>query len=371
MSLLDNLNRYEISESTGFLPAESPLHRLPTYYAPWETRLPYTISIPLSSVALRLDIPPYSTFAGQNLWNYRLISPSESITDPSNLVAQLTFTDTPDESWFFIVLTAIEAQGAPIIMHALHAFEAVSQDDAVAVEKHLTEIAAHLRDFIPVLPRMYEQCNPDTFFNCIRPFLSGCKASCELPSGIFYENEHGGGTWQQFSGPTAAQSSLWQFIDLALGVKHKSTGNVVNEEDDVVEHPGVSSNEGCLDYMPGPHRRFLQRVAQEANIRAYVMAHPNNEDLLAAYNNCLDRLIEVRSKHLQIISRYIMVPSRCAKQKSLPTVNPIVGRPGSGPNKRMEGQATTAVAGTGGSSPMAFLKQVRDETQRTLIYVEK
>ena len=204
-------------------------------------RLPCTISIPLSSVALRLDIPPYSTFAGQNLWNYRLLSQSQSITDPSNLVAQLTFTDTPDESWFFIVLTAIEARGAPIIMHALHAFEAVSRDDAAAVEKHLTEIVAHLQDLIPVLPRMYEQCNPDMFYNCIRPFLSGCKASCELPRGIFYENENGGGTWQQFSGPTAAQSSLWQFIDLALGVKHQSTGTVVNEEDDMVDHPGLSS----------------------------------------------------------------------------------------------------------------------------------
>ncbi|KAL9637193.1 MAG: hypothetical protein Q9204_001972 [Flavoplaca sp. TL-2023a] len=242
-------------------------------------RLPYNISIPLSSVALRLGIPPYSTFAGQNLWNYRPLSPSESVTDPSNLVAQLTFTDTPDESWFFIVLTAIEARGGPIIMHALHAFEAVSRDDAMAVESHLTEIAVHLRDLISVLPRMYERCNPDMFFNCIRPFLSGCKASCELPRGLFYEDEHGGGTWQEFSGPTAAQSSLWQFIDLALGVKHRSTGTVVNEEDDVVEHPE--------------------------------------------------------------------------------------------PNKRMEGQATKAVAGTGGSSPMAFLKQVRDETQRTLIHVEK
>lgn len=123
--------------------------------------------------------------------------------------------------------------------------------------------------------------------------------------------------------------------------------------------------------MPGPHRRFLQRVAQEANIRAYVRAHPNNEDLLAAYNNCLDCLIEVRSKHLQIISRYIVVPSRRAEQKSLPTVNPVVGPTGTEPNKRMEGQATAAVAGTGGTSPMAFLKQVRDETQRTLIHVEK
>ncbi|KAI4271229.1 MAG: hypothetical protein LQ337_006162 [Flavoplaca oasis] len=347
-----------------------------------ETRRAYVVlsfiasGLLFGSIALRLGIPPYATYAGQNLWNYRLLSPTESVTDPSNLVAQLTFTDTPDESWFFIILAAIEARGAPIIMHALHAFEAVCRDDAVAVENHLTEIVAHLRDLIPVLPRMYEQCNPDLFYNCIRPFLSGCKASCELPRGIFYENEHGGGTWQQFSGPTAAQSSLWQFIDLALGVKHRSTGTVVYEDDDVVGHPGVSSEEECLflrmrDYMPGPHRRFLQRVAQEANIRAYVRAHPNNEDLLAAYNNCLDCLIEVRSKHLQIISRYIVVPSRRAEQKSLPTVNPVVGPTGTEPNKRMEGQATAAVAGTGGTSPMAFLKQVRDETQRTLIHVEK
>ncbi|KAL8833888.1 MAG: hypothetical protein Q9170_004035 [Blastenia crenularia] len=324
-----------------------------------------SIATPLLSVANDLGLPPYPTLAGQNLWNYRLIDPSQSISEPSNLLAQFTFTGTDHESWFYVVLAAMEARGAPVICLALHAFQAVDEDDGLTLIEHLDQIAIHLKDLSIALPRMYERCDPDVFYNRIRPFLTGSKPSTKMPHGVFYEDEHGGGTWQQCNGPTAAQSSLWQFIDLALGVRHLPTGVVAKAPGDFAEHPALSGKsveflEQMREYMPGPHRRFLQRVAKEANIRAYVKSHPTNMDLQAAYNRCLDCLVAFRNKHVQIISRYIVVPSRKAQQSTLVMNNH------QGDNK-VSKEAKTAVTGTGGTSPVVFLKQVRDETVSSVL----
>ena len=71
---------------------------------------------------------------------------------------------------------------------------------------------------------MYERNDPQLFYTRIRPFLAGTRNAATLPNGVFYENESGGGTFRAYNGPTAAQSSLMQFIDIALGVQHHPTG---------------------------------------------------------------------------------------------------------------------------------------------------
>lgn len=129
----------------------------------------------------------------------------------------------------------MEAKAAPIIPLALEAFEAVSKDDALALIDCLKQIADHIHGLSLVLPRMYERNDPQFFYNRIRPLLAGCKASAELPNGVFYENEYGGGSWREYTGPNATQSSLWQFIDLALGVKHLPTGTTSSNYGNVVE----------------------------------------------------------------------------------------------------------------------------------------
>ncbi|KAL8994025.1 MAG: hypothetical protein Q9169_005904 [Polycauliona sp. 2 TL-2023] len=433
MSLVEKLQQYDISPKTGFLPEEGPIDRLPDYYSPWETigsnlphlistgklksvlnhlpllstqnlrstpeyrrayvilgfiasglffasqpaldHLPHTISIPFCKIALNLGIPPYATFAGQNLWNYHLIDVTGPVTDPSNLSAQFTFTGTVDESWFFIVLVAIEARGAPIIMHALGTFDAIASNDATTVIDHLNGIAKNLRNLSTILKKMYERCDPHIFYNRIRPFLSGCKASSDLPRGVFYDGEHGSETRQQFGGPSAAQSSLWHFVDLALGVEHLPTGTIkkeVDDDDDDERHvPPLDKEcffEKIREYMPGPHRRFLQRVATEANIRAYVRANPSNEAVQAAYNSCLSALIMIRNTHVQIVSRYIVVPSRSANYLA-PTINAF-GEDGDDlkVNDSEKKIKSKAVAGTSGTSPLSFLKQVRDETKSALFH---
>jgi indoleamine 2,3-dioxygenase len=65
------------------------------------------------------------------------------------------------------------------------------------------------------------ECSPDFFYFTLRPYLEGTGdlESVGLPDGILYETTIGG-VLQKYRGPSNAQSSLFAFIDIALGVKH-------------------------------------------------------------------------------------------------------------------------------------------------------
>lgn len=121
--------------------------------------------------------------------------------------------------------------------------------------------------------------------------------------------------------------------------------------------------------MPGPHRRFLERLASVANIRPFVEAHPDNQELCDAYDSCLAMLRGFRDKHIQIVSRYIIIQAKNAKKARSETTKIIFSTPdnvtSSAPQKA--NLATTAatkkgLTGTGGTALIPFLKQARDET---------
>ena len=118
--------------------------------------------------------------------------------------------------------------------------------------------------------------------------------------------------------------------------------------------------------MPDGHRRFLEEITKIANIRPYVTSHPQHVALQQVYSACLEKLVIYRNKHLQIVSRYILVPSRAASRQALPQSEP--GTAGRIPSD--DGGSSKKIAlGTGGTAPMEFLKQVRDETQKSVLQV--
>ena len=61
--------------------------------------------------------------------------------------------------------------------------------------------------------------------------------------------------------------------------------------------------------MPGPHRRFLAHLASVANIRPFVERHRANTALALAYDAAIAMLRALRDKHMQMVSRYIVVKS--------------------------------------------------------------
>ena len=175
----------------------------------------------------------------------------------------------------------------------------------------------------------------------------------------------------QYSGGSNAQSSIIQFFDLVLGVEHRPTGDK-NDEADSKEKRKRSKPEpnfihDMRKYMPGRHARFLERVGEVANIRHYVQQHRNDRELSVAFDACLAMVSALRDKHIQIVSRYVVIQSQQAKKiqkpepektKQATRVN-LAHRPKS---SKPEEDAKQALKGTGGSSLIPFLRQARDET---------
>ena len=116
--------------------------------------------------------------------------------------------------------------------------------------------------------------------------------------------------------------------------------------------------------MPRGHRHFLEDVSKIANIRGYVGLKTLNGPLQDAYDSCLGELTAYRNKHVQIVSRYIVVPSRAASR--LPAQETKLGTAGRALATEKVPAKQTAL-GTGGTAPIKFLKQVRDETQQSFL----
>lgn len=265
--------------------------------------------------------------------------------------ALLTLTGSDDESWFFTVSNAMEARAGPIIKSSLVAFRAVDEDNADTVIASLKYFRECIRDLGILLERMDEGCRPDFFYHKIRPNLAGGvnMAAAGLPNGVFYDEGDGKGSWRKYRGGSNGQSSLLQFFDAVLGVNHDRCDGFHAE---------------MRDYMPGPHRRFLDDVEAVANLQSYVESNRANEELCKTFNEAVAALSGFRDKHIALVTRYIIIPSRkkqpaeSARERNLATSSTsIVG-----------GKANTEdLVGTGGTTLIPFLRTSRDETSEAAI----
>lgn len=116
--------------------------------------------------------------------------------------------------------------------------------------------------------------------------------------------------------------------------------------------------------MPGPHKRFLDDIEAIANIRGYVDSHQDNRELLTAYNDAVAKLSGFRDKHIALVTRYIIIPSRMGKpaeatgRKDLASVTSKLAS---------EKPASQELVGTGGTKLIPFLRTSRDETSEAAV----
>ncbi|ODQ59635.1 hypothetical protein WICANDRAFT_91366 [Wickerhamomyces anomalus NRRL Y-366-8] len=413
---LPNLKDYDVSPKTGFLPEELPLTRLTSeYYKPWESlvevlpsliltkrirklveklpvlsidqikgdkkelrraysvlsflthayvwnvdvptdTLPKPLAEPLLEVSKILELPPVATYSGLILWNFKPILDmgEDEEFDLDNLTTINTYTGSIDESWFYLVSVYFEYKGAHCITDGLDAIKAIRENNKEKVIDSLQKLAESIDRLGSVLMRMEEMCDPHTFYYRIRPYLAGWKnmKDAGLPNGLKYGDE---GHYRSYAGGSNAQSSLIQTLDIMLGIEHYPTG----EKKDSSSSKSISSLSGqnnfmneMKTYMPGPHQRFLNHLAQVANIRDYV-AEVQDPELTLSYDACLAMLKAFRDKHIQIVTRYIILQAKLYKKAG--SSNTLR----SGISKTAE---KTEQKGTGGTSLIPFLKQCRDET---------
>lgn len=94
-----------------------------------------------------------------------------------------------------------------------------------------------------------------------------------------------------------------------------------------------------------------------SNIREYAdnCAHA---EVGGAYNAAIEELAKFRDIHIQIVTRYIITPSRQQVPPSTSGMNIAIASTNSD---------TKGLHGTGGTQLIPFLKQSRDETRRTAL----
>jgi len=356
------LKKYDVDVYNGFLPSEPPADTLPSAYAAWDELnlqmtldlkaqnfcnkiaalpllevgalskvaadramlllggfahayvkeskrkvIPKQIAIPWVTIAKELKRLPIITHSALSLQNWRLKNANQPLC-PENLTTQISFTGTPTETWFFNATTNIEKIGAkaiPLLLESTYLANKENYDQAIPLLEQVLPICKKLFN---ALKRMYEECDPSIFFHELRPFFDS-----------FVNVRYTGTTPEirSYPGGSAAQSSLLQFFDMVLGVEY---GN----------NPSRTFLLEMRDFMPFPHKTFLNFIEKEFNLKA---ARKKDKAINELCNELVQFLIDFRNEHLKMVSQYIVRPA----QKSQ--------------------KGTT---GTGGTNPLIFLKDVRN-----------
>ena len=388
------LSDFDISEERGFVPDVPPLKRLPPYFSPWEELsgelsgllqrqrgevrsrvellpeleftkdtlkseaewwralvvvtyigqayiwgegeervpqvLPRVLAIPWWSLSQHLDVPPVISYAVTVTHNWGLVDEDKPM-DLDNLYSLITFSGTQDEAWFYLVALFLEVGASPGVKAVVDGYNAVARGDKRSLGECLIQVEEIIRgSMLPTLKRMYEKCEPQVFYNSIRPYQAGSKGIPALTEGLVFEgvDPHP----KQFSGASAGQSATMHTFDIFFGTKHAKSNKVFFED--------------MRLSMPARHRQFLAELSTLPPVVEFIR-DSRDPELIQLYNKAVEAFADFRSEHVVLVTRYIVL------QKSK-----------SGRRSSME------MKGTGGSDFMFFLKSVRDDTLSMRISLE-
>ena len=375
---MDLLRDYDVDRERGFLPSTDPLEELPTGFESWERvaprvsalllagqlrptlealpipelerlerreeleramlllsvfgnayvwaeeeparTIPRAIAVPWCRVADELGRPPIISHASIVLRNWRRID-SDGPLNLDNLETLQLFGGSPDEQWFYLIPAAMEAHGAQALVTIEGARSSVADKRLDALARELETIGRIVEELTEILLRTPEKCDPYIFYRRVRPYLTGWPEP-----GIVYEGVSE--TPVKLPGGSAAQSSLFQAIDAALGISH--------EHED--SRPFLLAMRG---HMPPKHRAFLETLDEGGPLlRALVMEHrAAHPELADRYDGAVLALECFRKTHFEMAVRYI---TRQAPE----------------PHE---------AKGTGGTELRTFLAKTREETKDKLL----
>ena len=280
-------------------------------------KIPLVLAVPLTEVAEMSGRPPISSHASIVLNNWARINPKGPI-ELENIRTIQNFLGGQDEDWFFLTTVMIEYLGAPAISAILKGLEAAASCDNKNFVDSLESIGEAINNCTNVLDRIPEKCDPHIFYSQIRPFLAGWPEEGIIYEGVSDEPK-------VYIGGSAAQSSLLQSIDAAMGIfhPHSDSGPFLKK---------------MRKYMPPAHRKFIEYLETKLPLKKYVEQNESRE-LNDALNRCINTLDGFRKKHMQIVVQYIFDQVK------------------DGGN----------VVGTGGTNYLSFLSRTRTETSDNLL----
>ncbi|KAL6456829.1 hypothetical protein MHYP_G00353730 [Metynnis hypsauchen] len=306
--------------------------------------LPRNLAVPLWAVSQKLGLPPILTHADGVLANWRKRDPDGPM-DIENLELLFSLPGGESARGFFVVTLMVELAAVPGLKAIPEVISGVYDGDVAVVTRTLDVLSQAIDRMKEALKLMHVYVDPSVFYGIMRIFLSGWKDNLTMAEGLVYEGVQAEPL--EFSGGSAAQSSLLHCFDELLGVKHE-------------EKSGAFLTR-MRDYMPPSHKRFIEDISCMPSLRDFVLKR-GDESLTEAFERCVDRLVALRSYHLNIVSRFISIPAAHAK-KLRASGSASLEEP------NMVGKAPISLEerGTAGSGIMSFLKVVRDQTKGVLI----
>ncbi|TNN74303.1 Indoleamine 2,3-dioxygenase 2 [Liparis tanakae] len=207
--------------------------------------------------------------------------------------------------------------------------------DSEAVARALEDISQSIQDMTDKFKLMHVYVDPSVFYGIMRIYLSGWKDNPCMPKGLVYEGVQA--EPMEYSGGSAAQSSLLQCFDELLGVQHEAKSGAFLSR--------------MRDYMPPAHKLLIQDISLQPSLKSFVRQQAS-ERLNQAFRHCVAKLLALRSYHINVVSRFITVPAAHARQ--LRTLR--------SQRQESEGEMISRAPialeqrGTGGSGIMSFLK---------------
>uniref|UniRef100_A0A3Q1BQ44 Indoleamine 2,3-dioxygenase 1 n=1 Tax=Amphiprion ocellaris TaxID=80972 RepID=A0A3Q1BQ44_AMPOC len=304
--------------------------------------LPCNLSVPFWEVSQRLGFPPVLTHADGVLANWKKKDPKGPF-DMENLELLVSLPGGESVRGFFLVTLLVELAAVPALRSIPTVINGVRCGDTEIVARALEDISQSIQDMTDALKLMQVYVDPAVFYGKMRIYLSGWKDNPCMPNGLMYEGVQT--EPMEYSGGSAAQSSLLHCFDELLGVSHEGNGG--------------SFLTRMRDYMPPAHKQLIQDISLQPSLRSFVQQQTCDR-LNQAFHHCVTKLMAMRSYHINVVSRFITVPAARARQLRNQSQSSEV---------EMVSRAPTALEekGTGGSDIMTFLKSVRDETKDILL----
>lgn len=190
--------------------------------------VPPQLAEPFLCVCDKIGMEAVLSYAGLCLWNWKARSgrstPRDQFFELDDLESVGSFTGTRGEDAFNQVPVLIEAEGGPLVPVLLDAVVAAQQGDLDVVRAALIRTTETIGRMKQHLPKLYSTLDAGMFYHELRPFLGGGKGMEEkgLPRGFVFQRRDGSEKVVKCIGGSAAQSSLFQYLDLVLGVEHES-----------------------------------------------------------------------------------------------------------------------------------------------------
>lgn len=305
--------------------------------------LPHTLAVPYWEVSQRLGLPPILTHADAVLANWKKKDPDGPL-EMKNLEILVSLPGGENVRGFFMATLLVEQAAVPAMRSIPIVINGVRRRDPEAVADALDAISQSMQDMTDALKMMHEYVEPSVFYGVMRIYLSGWKDNPIMPNGLIYEGVQT--QPMEYSGGSAAQSSLLHCFDELLGVRHeeKSSSFLIR----------------MRDYMPPAHKKLIQDISMQPSLRSFVQQQAT-ERLERSFHLCVTKLLAFRNYHINVVSRFVTVPAARARQLRKQSQD--------SDETEVICRAPTALdeKGTSGSGIMTFLKTVRNCTKGALL----